>query len=283
MRELDTIPDAPPPGLRFRRKVGLLASLRDLWRSRELVVTLTERELRVRYKQAILGVLWALAQPLSLIVVFTVIFRHVTHVETHGVPYALFSFMGLLAWNFFSSSVGNGGLALFNNAAVLNRVYCPREVFPLASVGVAAADAMTSLLALPVLFLATGYAPKATSYWTPLLALIQVSFTVAVTLIISAVVVQVRDIRHALPIVIQVGLFATPVAFGIDNLRSPWLQVYAAANPLVAVIDGYRRAVLLGTHPDWSLVLPAAAASVLLLLAGIRLFKRLEGSFADLI
>jgi ABC-type polysaccharide/polyol phosphate export permease len=271
----------PPQDLRFKRRIGLWSSLREVGGARELIRTLAEREIRARYKQALLGLAWAVVTPLALMVVFTVSINRIADIQTGGAPYPLFAYLGLLPWTFFSAAVTQGGQSLVQNVPLLNKVYFPREVFPLASVTVAAIDSAVAVLALGGLFVLTGYAPRATSAWVPLLLLVQVVFTLGVTLLVSAIVVYLRDLRHALPVILQLGLFATPVAYGLDVIPTWFRGIYVTLNPLAAVIDGYRRTVLLGLSPDWSLMLPAGASGLLVLVAGYVVFKRLETGFAD--
>ena len=154
----------PPPDLRFRRRVRLLGSLRELWRARELVFSLAERDLRARYKQAVLGFSWAVVTPLLLMVAFSLVFPRVAKVDTGGVPYPLFSYLGLVPWAFFSTSVSQGGTNIINNAGLLNKVYCPREVFPIASVAVAAVDGLIATLVLGVLFVVFSFVPQPESF-----------------------------------------------------------------------------------------------------------------------
>jgi ABC-2 type transport system permease protein/lipopolysaccharide transport system permease protein len=276
-----SIPTQPPSEILFRPKLRVLAAVREVWRGRELVRTLAERDFRVRYKQAVLGVAWAVLTPLALMVVFTVFFQRVAKVDTGGAPYALFAYLGLLPWTFFSTSVAQGGQSLVLNNQLLNKVYCPREVFPMASIVVAAIDTSIAVLVLGLLFVVTGFAPKATSVWVPVLLFVQVAFTFGVTLIISAVLVFFRDLRHALPVILQLGLFATPVAYGMNVVPESLQVAYSALNPLAPVIDGYRRTILLGLPPDWQLLVPGAVVAVALLVAGYALFKRMEPGFAD--
>lgn len=271
----------PPSEILFRLKVRLVPAIREVWRRRELVRTLAERDLRVRYKQAFLGVAWSILTPLALMVVFTVFFQRVAKVDTGGAPYALFAYLGLLPWTFFSTSVSQGGQSLVMNNQLVNKVYCPREVFPLASMAVAAIDTLLATLVLGLLFAITGYAPMATSVWVPVLLLVQVAFTFGVTLIMSAVLVFLRDLRHVLPIILQLGLFATPVAYGMDVVAPSLRVLYSTLNPLAPVIDGYRRTILLGLPPDWRLLGPGAVTALLLLGVGYIVFKRLEPGFAD--
>jgi ABC-type polysaccharide/polyol phosphate export permease len=286
-RTLDTDPtvtrtfDAPPSELRFRHDTRPMRSLSEIWRSRELIRALAERELRVRYKQALLGLSWAVMTPIALMIVFTLFFQRVARVNTGGAPYPLFAYLGLLPWTFFSTSVSQGGQSLVQNVALLNKVYCPREVFPIASVAVAGTDTALSLVALVGLFVVTGFGPRPEAAWVPVLLLVQVAFTLGVVMLISSVTVYLRDLRHALPILLQLGLFATPVAYGIDVIPTSLRPVYAALNPLAPVIDGYRRSVLLGRTPQLGLLGIGSITAAAALLVGYKVFKRLETGFAD--
>lgn len=271
----------PPEELRFRRRLTYSAALRDLWHFRELVVTLAERELRARYKQAILGFAWAVLTPLIYMVVFTVFFQRVADIDTGDAPYALFSYVALVPWTFFSNSISLGGTSLIQNIPLLNKVYCPREVFPLASTCVAAIDAAVSLLILGLLFIVYRYPPALTSIWVPLLFAVQLAFTLGLALIMSSVLVYVRDLRHMIPILLQLGLFATPVAYGIEEIPASFRWLYALLNPLAPVIDGYRETVLFGRPPDWTLLGLGAITATITLVGGYMLFKRLESGFAD--
>lgn len=273
--------DAPPPELRFRRKVGVRQALSDLWRFRELIRALTERQIRARYKQAALGLAWAIITPLVYTLVFTLFFSRVADVDTGGAPYALFAYLGLLPWTFFSSSVSTGGISLVMNMSLLNKVNCPREVFPLSSVAGAGVDSVVATGMLGLLFVVTGYAPRATSFWVLVLVPIVVVFAVAVSLVLSSITVYLRDVAHVLPIILQVGLFATPVAYGIEVVPADLRWLYAIVNPIAPVIDGLRRSVLLGQTPRLDLVALAAASSAMLLVLAYRLFKRLETGIAD--
>jgi ABC-2 type transport system permease protein/lipopolysaccharide transport system permease protein len=165
--------------------------------------------------------------------------------------------------------------------SLLNKVYCPREVFPLANIFVAGADALVSTVVLVLLFPLNGFWPKITSLWIPLLLLVQIAFTLAITLIIASCVVYLRDLRHALPIILQLGLFVTPVAYSFHAIPAHWRTLYSIVNPLGPVIDGYRKAILLGRTPELGLLGIGAATSTLLLVIGYRLFKRLETGIAD--
>ncbi len=277
----DAVEAAPDPKLLFKRRISLVGSLRELIRAKELVRTLAERELRVRYKQALLGFSWAVITPIVLMIVFSVFLQRVARIDTMGAPYPIFSYLGLLPWTFFSSSLNSGGMSLVTNSALLNKVYCPREVFPMSSMIVAAIDTAISATLLIVLCLIYTYMPSATSIWVPLLLVIQLAFTLGVTLFISSFLVYLRDLRHALPIILQLGLFATPVAWGIDIVPEEWQLLYSIVNPLAPIIDGYRRTVLFDQAPQFDLLLAATITTVFVLVGGYRTFKRLETGFAD--
>jgi ABC-type polysaccharide/polyol phosphate export permease len=281
MRAAADVPAVPPPEWRFRRKLHPAALFRELWEARALVRTLAEREVRVRYKQAILGFAWAVVTPLVLMVAFTLFFRKAAKIDTGPVPYPLFAFIALIPWTFFSTSVAQGGLSLINNVPLLNKVYCPREVFPAASVAVAGIDSVISTMVLGLLFIRYGFMPKPTTVWILAIFPVQVMFTLGVTLVVSAVIVYLRDLRHALPLILQMGLFVTPVAFPLGVVPRQFQPVYVALDPLAAVIDGYRRTVLYGRPPNLSLLAIAAVSSFVVLAGGYAAFKRLETGIAD--
>jgi ABC-type polysaccharide/polyol phosphate export permease len=275
-------PGGPSPELLFKRRIRVRRALAEVWRSRELVRTLAEREIRARYKQAFLGASWAVITPIVLMVVFTLFLKRVARIDTLGVPYPLFSYLGLVPWTFFSTSVNTGGQSLVSNSSLLNKVYCPREVFPVSSVFVAGFDAVISTGVLGVLFVIYRFPPKATSVFVPLLLLVQVGFTLAVTLLVSGVLVYLRDLRQAIPLLLQLGLFATPVAYGLEDVvPRAWQPLYCFLNPMAPVIDGYRRAVALGVPPRWGLLGLGALSTVIFLSISYVVFKRLETGFAD--
>jgi ABC-2 type transport system permease protein/lipopolysaccharide transport system permease protein len=257
--------------------------LRETWGARELIRTLAERDIRARYKQAILGSTWAFVQPLSLVLVFTLLSKRVGFGADVTVPYPLFAFVGLLAWGFFASAVSTGGLSLINNTALLNKVYCPRQAFPVAGTLVALVDTVISFVAFAVMCVVYRFAPAVTTLWVPVIALVQLMFTMAVVFVISAVVVYVRDVRNVLPLLLQIGLFATPVAYPLSKVPEDWRLWYSLIDPLVPVIDGYRRAILFDQAPDWHLLGPAAALSAAWLALAVVLFSRLESGMADVL
>lgn len=268
----------------FRRRLNLRTQLHELWQFRELAITLAERDLRARYKQATLGFLWAVLTPLLLMLAFSLIFTKFAKVNSHGVPYALFSYVALIPWTFFSASVTTGGNSLVNNMPVLNRVYCPRELFPFAGVLGSVVDAVVSVGVLGILFGITGTAPKPQTVYVLVLIPVLFVFTVGLTLAVSALLVYLRDLRHALPLLLQFALLATPVGYGLETIAKSrtFVLVYSAVNPLAPILDGFRRAILYGQAPDWQPFLLATGVSVILLAVSYRVFKRLETGFADI-
>ncbi|MGE0794835.1 MAG: ABC transporter permease [Acidimicrobiia bacterium] len=273
--------DDPPPELLYRPPMQLWRSLRDVWRARELVFTLAQRDFLVRYKQAELGLAWAVVTPLVLVVIFSILFQRVATVDTGDAPYALYAYLGLLVWTFFSSALSQGAGCLLNNRALLNKVRFPREVFAISTVVVAALDTAIATAVLGILFAFYGVMPDPTSVWIPALLVVQVAFTLAFTLLASVVVVYLRDLHHVVPMLLQFGLFATPVAYGLDAVPDRLLPVYSALNPLGPVIDGYRRTILFHQAPDLVPLAIAGGSAAVMLIAAYAVFKRLESGITD--
>ncbi|MEY2423141.1 MAG: lipopolysaccharide transport system permease protein [Acidimicrobiaceae bacterium] len=276
------VADQPPPEIVFRRRLHLVTAMKELWAARELVGTLTERNLRSRYKQTFLGFAWSLITPVTLMVVFTVFLRRVAHIETGGIPYPIFAYVGLLPWSFFSGAVSASSQVIVQNNALLNKIYCPREVFPISTVTSAAVDTACAMVALLVLFAVNGFMPTAGVVWVPMLTVVLVLFTVGVCLLLSALTVYVRDLRYGVTIILQLGLFATPVAYSLNTVvPKAWQPVYAACNPLGPVIQGFRDTVLVGDQPEYGLLGIAAVSSLVWVALGYVVFKRMETGFSD--
>jgi ABC-type polysaccharide/polyol phosphate export permease len=275
------VPSSPPAELRFRRPIRPLAAVRELWQARELVRSLVERQLRARYKQALLGFAWALIPPVTMMLVMTFFIQKAVTIQTGGVPYPLFTYVALLSWHFFTSTLSAASVSLVGNVSLLNKVYCPREVFPVASAVTAGIDAIIGLSVLTLLFVVNAFVPKATVVWVPVLLVVLVAFTVGVALIMSSLTVYLRDLRYVVGMITQVGLLATPIAYGMNKIDPDLRLPYSAVNPLAPVIDGLRRTVLLGQPPAWELLAAGATTSFLLLGVGFILFKKLETGFTD--
>ncbi len=274
------VPLAPPPEYRYRRAFRFRSSLSALWRSRGIIWSLTLRDLRASYSQEVLGIAWALLAPLTLMVVFTFISNKVGKIPTGGVWYPIFAYVGLLPWTFFSSSVSSGGTSLVGNA-LLNKVYAPREVFPISDIIGSIVNVMCATIALGVLFLIDGSWPSLTSYWAIPLIVILLVFTTGVTLLVAGLTVYLRDMRHALPLMLQLGLFLSPIIYGLDKIPQQYRNLYVGINPLGAVIDGMRRCILYDSAPKASYTIIAAVVSCIWLAGSFMVFKRLETGFAD--
>jgi len=254
----------------------------DLVAHRELLWTLALREIQVRYRQAILGVAWAILQPVALMTVFTIFFGWFLRVPSEGAPYPIFAYSALLPWLFFAASLSGGVSSLTSNAALVGKVAFPRAVLPLAAMLAAALDFLVGAAAFAVLLAVYGVGPTRQLLYLPLLFLIQVLFTAGLVLFLAALNVAYRDVRHVLPLLTQLWMFATPVIYPLSVVPEPY-RFWAWLNPMGGLIDGYRRVVVHGTPPDPAALGLAACISLALLLGAFRYFTRAEGEFADII
>ena len=289
-----TVATEPPDEIMYAHRVTLLGSLRTLWGHREIIYTLAERDFRVQYKQATLGVAWALLTPLATLVIFVIVFENLQHgsaFKTGGIPYPIYAFIGILCWSFFSGTLGAGGSSLLNNKALLAKTQFPRECFPLETKLIQALNTVISWLPLAVLLVIFGRAPRLATLWVPLFMLIEVVFAAGITLAVSSTIIQMRDLQQVLPIIISLGIFVTPVIWPFSLVPSHYhlfgdiyvnLQaVYGFFNPLGPVINSVRQTMLLGHNPSWWPLTTAFIGAFCYLVFGYRLFKRLEVNFAD--
>jgi len=280
-----SLPAEPPSHLLYNHNARLVTSIRDLWESRDIIYTLAERDIRAQYKQATLGLLWALLAPLAMLGIFILIFSRTKSLGgiPPGVPYPIFAFIGILCWTFFSQSLGTGGTALLTNHDLMSKTQFPRECFPLETILVTAVNTVLAWIPLVLLFFFYHFVPYPNTLWVvPLMILIEVLFTVGLTLGVSALIIQMRDLAQVLPLIIQLGLFVTPVIWQFKLIPAKWRIVYGFVNPLGPVIDDARRAMLQGLNPDPGPLLAAIAGTVCYLAIGYRLFKRFEVNFADI-
>jgi ABC-2 type transport system permease protein/lipopolysaccharide transport system permease protein len=214
--------------------------------------------------------------------IFTIIFSRTSSNGIPGIPYPIFAYIGILCWTFFSGALGTGGTSLLSNNALLSKTQFPRECFPLESILVSAVNSVLAWIPLVLLFVFYRFVPQPTSVWVPLLILIELGFTIGVTIGVSALIIQMRDLAQVLPIIITLGLFATPVIWQFKRIPGKWQIVYGFFMPVGPVIDDVRRTVLLGLNPAWGPLLAAMAGALVYLGAGYRIFKRLEVNFADI-
>ena len=273
--------EGPPPHIRYRRALHIRAALRELWAARTVMYSVAERDLRSRYSQMALGFAWDIIGPVALTIVMTLFLSRATGISTYGLPRPLFVYIGILPWSFFQGSVASGGGSLISNNSLLNKVYTPREIFPLANVGEQAVDTLASSTAVLALMMIFERAPKLTSLWLPIPMLIVLLFTLAVTLVVSGLTVYFRDMRQAIPVALQLGLFANPIFYDLRILSPNLRLLFAIVNPLSVAIDGIRRCVFYGQPPRLGLSAIAGAVATAELILAYIVFKHMETGFAD--
>ena len=259
-------------------------NLRELWLYRELIYFLTWRDILIRYKQAVLGVGWAILQPVLTMVVFTVVFNRLLGVKSADpkLPYAVFSLSGLLAWQFFAGALSRSGGSLVGNANLLTKVYFPRLAIPLAAVLSGIVDFAVSFVILLVLMAAYGIAPGWQTVFVPLLFLVALASALSVSLWLSALNVLYRDVQYLIPFVVQLWMFVSPVIYPLDQIPHGVLRIAFSLNPMTGVIGGFRWALLGQPFPGQYLWISLAVV-VTLLFFGCIYFKRMERLFADVV
>jgi lipopolysaccharide transport system permease protein len=256
-------------------------SLRELWIFREVLWAFAVRQVKVKYKQAAVGVGWAVLQPVVSAALFALFLGRFAGVASEGVPYLLFALAGMVPWMYFSSAGSSAMESLITDQALLRKVYFPRDILPLAAVGAGLVDFGPGLLTLLVAAGLYGIAPSVAWLALPLPILILILAAAALGLGLSGLNVYYRDVRYALPFVLQIGLIVSPVVYSLDAIPEQWRTTYAILNPLAAAIDGVRRIVTHRAWPDMGITFGALAWSAFLLLLAYALFKRLERGFSD--
>jgi lipopolysaccharide transport system permease protein len=256
---------------------------KDLWRYRELLYFLARRDISVRYKQAVLGIAWAVIRPVAVMLVFTFVFGRIAKLPSDGAPYSLLVLSAMVPWFFFASALGESSNSLVLNANLLTKVYFPRLLVPLSAVGVALVDLLIGLMLLVLLMLWLGYAPTYRVLALPAFIVLAFGAALGLGLWFAALNVKYRDFQHVVPFLVQVGLYASPVGFNSNVIPEGWRLLFAL-NPMVAVIEGFRWALLGGSfslRPD-SLV-ASIAVTLTVLASGLWFVRRTERAFADVI
>ena len=261
---------------------GLTGGLVKLTQYGDLLYTLSVHRIKVRYKQSLLGVSWAILQPLSLMLIYTVIFSFIARVQTDGVPYAVFSYVALLPWTYFSTSLTNATNGLVSHHELVTKVYFPREILPLSYVIAALFDfaIASTVLAGLMIYYRIGLTLNAL-YAVPII-LVLTMFVTAVALFLSATQVRFRDIGVAMPLLLQLWMFASPVVYPLSAVPTRLRGLYLL-NPMVGVIENFRRAILQGAPPDFRTLGVSALIAIVLLPAAYIYFKRVEATVADII
>jgi len=260
----------------------LIQDLVKLGQYRDLLYTLSVHRIKVRYKQSVLGGLWAILQPVSLMLMFTFIFSFVAKMPSDGAPYAIFVYTALLPWNYFSSSVSNATGSLVNHAQFVTKVYFPREILPATYVIASFFDFAVASIVLAGLMMYYRVPLTIHLLWVVPIVVILTCFALAMSLLLSATQVRFRDIGVAVPLLLQLWLFATPVIYPLSSVPERFRSIYSL-NPMVGVIEGFRQVSLRGAEPDHATLITAAVISVVLLCLSYVYFKHYESTMADII
>jgi lipopolysaccharide transport system permease protein len=269
----------------LQRKRGWAGlDLKELWSYRELLLFLTWRDIIVRYKQAVLGVAWAVLQPVLTMVVFTVVFNQLLGVQSPeaDIPYPVFSLAGLLPWQFFAGALGRSSISLVGNANLLTKVYFPRLVIPISAVMAGLVDFAIAFGVLVTLMAVYGITPTWHVVFVPLFLLLAFATALAVSLWLSALNVMYRDVGYVIPFLVQLWMFVSPVIYPISDVPAGPLRVLFGINPMTGVIGGFRWAMLGQSFPAGYLWISVSAV-VVLLVSGLFYFKRMERAFADVV
>jgi len=255
---------------------------KELWNYRELFYFFTWRDVKIKYKQTVLGVLWVVLQPLFLILIFTFFFGQMLGVNAEGLPYPVFAFSGLMLWNFFSASVSNAGNSMVMNASIIKKIYFPRLIIPLSSMLAAVVDLIVTLVIF-VVFLFVYPTPISYSivvYW-PLAILLSVIGAAGLGCWISALMVKYRDFRFVVPFVLQVGFFLTPVVYPVSRVTIPYIKYLLALNPMYGAIALFRQPMINGVA-EVELISISVASALVAIVFGFMYFRKTELYFADL-
>ncbi|TWU29136.1 ABC transporter permease [Novipirellula artificiosorum] len=263
-----------------RRSGWHLLDWKELVAYRDLFRFLIWREIKVRYAQSAIGIGWAIIQPLFSMLVFTIVFGRLAKVESDGVPYALFSFAALVPWTYFSNAVTDGVNALVSEANMLRKIYFPRILMPLSAVAAKLVDFTIAMCMLAILMIFYRHAPSLGILALPLLVALMMLTASAISLWLTALAVQYRDVKHAMGFMVQLAMYGSPVVYATSLIPEQYRLLYAI-NPMVGVIEGFRSA-LLGTQPmPWDLIAVGILSASVLFITGLAFFRSKERTFAD--
>jgi lipopolysaccharide transport system permease protein len=256
--------------------------LRELWHFRSLMYFLTWRDVKVKYKQTTLGVLWAVLQPVLNTVIFTIVFGRFIRVRTPGdVPYEIFAFAGMLMWGFFATALNSAAGSVVGNANLISKVYFPRLIVPVSGVAGALPDFAVGFVLLLVLMPIYGLMPGVAMLLVPAFLLLAIITALGVGIWLAALTARYRDFRYIVPFLVQFWFFASPVAYPSNEITQPWRTLYGL-NPMTGVIEGFRWGVL-RQQPPSAMILLSTAVALFFLITGLYYFRRVEKTFADLI
>lgn len=257
--------------------------LREIWRYRELLYFLTWRDVKVRYKQTILGAAWAIIQPLMTMIVFSLFFGNLAKIPSDGVPYPIFSYTALVPWAYFASALNASSNSLVGSSNLIKKIYFPRLVIPIASVISGSVDFLLAFVVLLAMMLGFGIVPTINVIFLPVLLLLGVMTSLGIGLWLSAMNVQFRDVRYTVPFLTQFWLFATPIAYPSSLIESDLARTIYGINPMVGVVEGFRWALLGTDTAPGPIIIVSFLAATLLLTSGAFYFRRMEKTFADVV
>lgn len=255
--------------------------LGELWEYRELLFFIAWRDIKVRYKQTVLGAAWAIIQPFMTMVVFTVFFGRLGKIPSDGIPYPIFSYAALVPWTFFANGLTQSANSLVGSSNLITKVYFPRLVIPIAAILTGLLDFVFAFLVLILMMLCFGIPPTAAMFWLPFFLILAFVTALGAGLWLSALNVEFRDVKYVIPFLIQLWLFATPIAYPSSLLSEPWKSVYGI-NPMVGVVEGFRW-TLLGSQAPGPVLAVSTSVAFLMLFSGLFYFRRMEKTFADVI
>jgi lipopolysaccharide transport system permease protein len=268
----------PPSWTRF----GLVDDLKKLFQYRDLIYTLSVHRIKVRYKQSALGISWAILQPFTMMLIFTVIFSMVAKMPSDGAPYAVFAYVALLPWTFFSTALANATNGLVSHTQLVTKVYFPREILPITYVIAALFDFLIASTVLAGLMIYFKVTPTMTALYALPIIVILTLFVTAMALLFSATQVRFRDMGVAIPLLLQLWMFATPIIYPLSAVPAR-LRPFYMLNPMVGVVENFRQVILYKAVPDTHSMGLSALLSIFLLLASYLYFKRMEATMADII
>jgi len=271
------------PMIRIQPSKGWVSlKLRELWEYRELLYFLTWRDIKVRYKQTVLGAAWAIIQPFFTMVVFSLFFGRLAKIPSDGIPYPIFSYAALVPWTFFANGLNQATAGLVSNANLIKKVYFPRLSIPIARILAGMVDFVLAFAVLIVMMFLYGIVPTINILWLPFFLLLALMTSLGVGLWLSAMNVQFRDVGYTVPFVTQFWMFATPIAYPSSLLSEPWRTIYGI-NPMAGVVEGFRWALLgIGTAPG-PIIIVSSFVALALLVSGAYYFRRMEKTFADVV
>jgi lipopolysaccharide transport system permease protein len=282
----DSLPATEVPVIRIEASRGWVKlGLGELWDYRELLYFLIWRDIKVRYKQTVLGAAWAIIQPFMSMVVFTLFFGRLARIPSDGVPYPIFNYSAMVAWTFFANGLTQASNSLVGSSNLLKKIYFPRLVIPIASILAGLVDFALAFTVLVPMMLYFGIVPSPNVVWLPFFLLLAFSTALGVGLWLSALNVQFRDVRHTVGFIVQFWLFASPVVYSSNLIENDLLRTLYGINPMASVVEGFRWA-LLGSASDQfkgpgAMLIVSCAAALLMLVSGLYYFRRMEKTFAD--